>query len=61
MTNEKAFQMGQYAAYRGKPRNLPEHVPLGECSKAWCRGYDNEMAGLRLDRGQREEPLAASF
>lgn len=57
MRNEKAFQMGQYAAFRGKARCIPSHVHVGEPRRAWLKGYDNEMAGQRLDMARREEPL----
>lgn len=39
MTNEKAYQIGQYAAYQGKPRKCPEYLE-GESRRAWFDGYD---------------------
>lgn len=57
MTNEKAFQMGQYAAYKNKPRNCPFPLEAIDSRCAWYQGYDNEIAGQRLDRGIRDEPI----
>lgn len=54
---ENAAQMGQYAAYKGKPRECPDHIEDAEHRRAWYKGYDNEMAGQRMDRGIRDEPL----
>lgn len=59
MSNEKAFQIGQYAAFKGKPSDIPEHIAGIEARRAWRKGYDNEMAGQRLDRGISDEALFA--
>ena len=42
MSNEKAFQIGQYAAFQGKPRNCPSYME-GESRRAWFAGYDALM------------------
>ncbi len=40
MTNEKAFQIGQYAAFKGRSRIVPDHLE-GESIRAWLDGYDS--------------------
>ncbi|WGJ07477.1 hypothetical protein [Brucella intermedia] len=40
MNNEKAFQIGQYAAYQGKSREVPEYM-TGESIRAWLDGFDS--------------------
>ena len=45
MSNEKAFQIGQYAALKGKPRVCPDYFMdvADELSalRAWLAGYDS--------------------
>lgn len=41
MSNEKAFQIGQYAAFKGKSRECPSYMEDKESRKAWFDGYDS--------------------
>jgi hypothetical protein len=42
MTNEKAFAIGSYASFKGKPRIAPEYLS-SEFRKAWVDGYDADQ------------------
>lgn len=63
-TIDQAWAEGQTAAETGAPRTCPYGYDVGEpigwhvdTRRAWYRAYDNEMAGQRLDRSSRDEPL----
>jgi hypothetical protein len=44
MSNEKAFQIGSYAAFKGKARECPSYIDERETRRAWFDGYDATAA-----------------
>ncbi len=47
--------IGQYAAYQGKPREVPEHMD-DENRRSWLAGYDSVIWNRGAQDGLRDLP-----
>lgn len=47
--------IGQYAAYKGKPREVPEHMD-DENRRAWLAGYDGDIWNKGVRDGLHDLP-----